>query len=485
MFAEDKSKLDPPADHKQMMTDSSERKSSQSLVTSPKILIVDDSPTIRAGLARDLKQMGAIVTQASDGYEGLKTVYSQNFDLIITDVEMPRMDGFTFCSKLKNHPGKNTIPVIIFSSREKEEDIELGFKVGASGYIVKSSLKNDLPGRIKEILPKNSLLKGRTILVADDSSSTRSLIGKVLTEAGFSVIAAENGKKALELMDRCTPDLILSDLQMPELDGAHFCRIVHKNKSSCEIPFIIMSADGDRATMRRLLQYGASAYLVKPFNMDQLVLTAERLLSDHFSRILKDKEHLESEQGLLIGSITSLILALEARDHYTRGHSDSVAAIVVDIAREMSLDDDKIERLKIAGKLHDLGKIGIRDDILLKPGPLDPDEWKILKRHPSIGAEILAPISSLADIIPAIASHHERVDGKGYPEGIKGDQIPLLARMVAVADTYDALTSERPYRKLLPKEKALQIIEDIKGSQLCPDCVESFLKSVEKKQQYP
>src|SRR5208337_901898 len=144
------------------------------------------------------------------------------------------------------------------------------------------------------------------------------------------------------------------------------CKNVHANKDLCQIPFIIMSSDGDRAKMRQLLQYGASAYLVKPFNIDQLVVTAERFLSDHFSRILKDRERLESERQLLIGSITSLILALEARDQYTRGHSESVAALATDIAREMSLDEDRIERVKIAGKLHDLGKIGIRDDILLK-----------------------------------------------------------------------------------------------------------------------
>jgi len=449
--------------------------------SSPRILIVDDSPTIRFGLKRDLGQLGAVVTEASDGYEALNIVNSEDFDLIITDIEMPRMDGFTFCSKLKSHPTKNSIPVIILSSKEKEEDIELGFKVGAASYIIKSNAKSDLRARVKEILDKNSLLRGRTVLVVDDSTSIRNLIEKALTKAGFNVISAENGRDALELLGKDTPDMILSDLHMPELDGFGLCKSVHSDKNLSQIPFIIMSSDGDRATMRRLLQYGASAYLVKPFNIDQLVVTAERFLSDHFSRILKERERLESERQFLIGSITSLVLALEARDQYTRGHSDSVARILMDIAREMSMDEERIEKLRIAGKLHDLGKIGIRDDILLKPGPLNKEEWEILKMHPRIGAEILAPIASLADILPAIASHHERIDGNGYPEGLKGDQIPMLARMVAVADTYDALTSDRPYRKGFANEEALKIIEDLKGSQLCPDCVQSFLKSVEHK----
>jgi response regulator RpfG family c-di-GMP phosphodiesterase len=447
----------------------------------PKILIVDDSPTIRFSLRKDLGQLGAIVTEAGDGAEGLSIVDSQDFDLIITDVEMPRMDGFTFCSKLKSHPTKSSIPVVILSSKEKEEDIELGFKVGAAGYVLKSNAKNDLNTRVKEVLHKHSLLRGRTVLVVDDSSSIRNVIEKALTNAGFQVICAKNGREALKLLSRRIPDMILSDLHMPELDGLSLCKDVHANKDLNQIPFIIMSSDGDRAKMRQLLQYGASAYLVKPFNIDQLVVTAERFLSDHFSQILKERKRLESERQLLIASITSLILALEARDQYTRGHSESVASLAVDIAREMYLDEDRVERVKIAGKLHDLGKIGIRDEILLKPGPLSDGEWDILKQHPRIGAEILAPIQSLADIIPALSGHHERFDGKGYPDGLKGDQIPLLARMVAVADTYDALTSDRPYRKGFSNDDALKIIEDVKGTQLCPECVQSFLASVHRK----
>ena len=448
--------------------------------SSPRILIIDDSPTIRFGLKRDLGQLGAIVTEASDGYEGLNIVETEDFDLIITDIDMPRMDGFTFCSKLKSHHTKNSIPVIMLTSKEKEEDIELGFKVGASSYIIKSHAKNDLRARVKEILDKNTLLRGRTVLVVDDSASIRAMIEKALEGAGFNVISAEDGQKALELLGKYAPDMILSDLHMPVLDGYGLCKTVHADRKLSQIPFIIMSSDGDRATMRRLLQYGASAYLVKPFNIDQLVVTAERFLSDHFGRILKERERLESERQILIGSITSLVLALEARDRYTRGHSDSVARILINIAREMSMDEEQVERVRIAGKLHDLGKIGIRDDILLKPGPLDKEEWEILKMHPRIGAEILAPIPSLSDIVPAIASHHERFDGTGYPEGLKGDRIPILARMVAVADTYDALTSDRPYRKGFADVEALAIIENLKGSQLCPDCVQSFLKSVRR-----
>ncbi len=445
--------------------------------TSPRVLVVDDSSTVRMVLRKELERMGARTTEAFDGWQGFEKAISGDFDLVITDIEMPKMDGFLLCEKLKEHGFKT--PIIILTSKDEEENIERGFKLGVAAYILKSQAKIKLRECVEELLDKN--VRRRCILVVDDSASTRHLIEKSLSAAGYCVTSADNGEKALELISDHLPDLILSDLHMPKLDGFGLCKKIHADPNLSGIPFIIMSSNADHATMRRLLQYGASAYLVKPFNLDQLVVTAEQLLSDHFRRISKEKERLEAERRLIIGSITSLVLALEARDQYTRGHSECVASILADMAQEMAFDAEQAERARIAGKLHDLGKIGIRDDILLKPGPLNRQEWEILKQHPTIGAEILSPIPSLADIIPAIAGHHERIDGKGYPEGLKGNRIHLLGRMIAVADTYDALTSDRPYRKGLSHEDALTTIEDVKGEQLCPECVQSFLNAVEKK----
>jgi len=176
----------------------------------------------------------------------------------------------------------------------------------------------------------------------------------------------------------------------------------------------------------------------------------------------------------MLASITSLIEALEARDQYTRGHSESVADIVTRMAAHRQEDDAKQEILSIGGKLHDLGKIGVPDSILLKAGQLTAAEFAILQRHPSIGADILGSIPTLKEIIPVILHHHERFDGKGYPAGLKGEKIPLWARMTAVADTFHAITSDRPYRKGLSRDEAFQIIADNKGTQLCPECVDLF-----------
>lgn len=441
----------------------------------PNILIVDDSPTMRAALVKQLEDMNAQVTQANDGYQGYEIARTGEFDLIITDVEMPGMDGFTLCEKLKDNPVTNSIPIIILSVKEDDKHIELGFRLGAAAYVGKSHARTELRERIDDVLNRSTILQERTVLVVDDSKSIRTIIADALTQAGFRVITAENGEVALQSLSGIRPDLILSDLNMPVMDGSEFCRIAHADKYLAGVPFVIMSAASDRSTMRRMLRQGAAAFLVKPFNIDQLVVTAEKLLSDYFRQLLKERERLDAERSLMLASIASLALALEARDQYTRGHSESVAGLVAGMAEKMGFNSDEIERIRITGKLHDLGKIGIRDDILLKPGPLTEQEYAIIKRHPTIGAEILTPIPSLAELIPGIANHHERLDGKGYPQGIKGSQIPLIARMIGVADTFDALTSNRPYRKSFSLDKAFQILEDVKGTQLCPDCVQVLL----------
>ena len=447
-------------------------------MTSPNILIVDDDPIILRLLKKKLESSGATVVQAQDGKQGLEKALSDRFDLIISDVEMPYLDGFRLCEKLKSGPETRQIPVIILSSQESDRAIDRGFEAGAAGYVPKSEAQFRLNETIQRVLEKAKFQRNRLILVVDDSFTIRRLVQKGLEEAGFQVMTAGDGHQALKLISKSRPDLILSDLDMPRMDGIDFCKKVHGDPDLAAIPFVIMSASSDRATMRRMLQRGASAFLVKPFNLEQLVITTEKLLSDHFLILLKDRERLEREKDLILESITSLIAALEARDHYTRGHSEAVAMLVAQMAAHMGAPSEDVDALTIAGRLHDLGKIGIPDSILLKPGRLTDEEFNIIKQHPVVGARILGSISSIKPLMPVILHHHERFDGYGYPDGLKGEKIPLWARMTAVADTYHALTSDRPYRKGMPWERALEIIDEVRGSQLCPLCVDLFLEMV-------
>ncbi len=441
----------------------------------PKILIVDDSLAMRSALVKVLRPLDAIIDQAENGELGLAQATANKYDLIITDVDMPVMDGFTLCRELRACANVNGTPVIILSSHDKDSDIEHGFELGASAYVSKTNAKDHLPHVIEGLLQKVSLLHRRLVMIVDDSEIIRNIIHDGLVKEGFKVISAENGKSALELLQDCKPDLIICDLNMPVMDGLSFCKTVRKTPSLSSIPFVAMSKESDLFKLRHMLQSGAATYIIKPFNVDQLIIIVEKLLSDHFQLLLKERERLEADRQAMLGSISSLVQALEARDQYTRGHSEEVSEICTQIAKKIQVGQEELENITIAARLHDVGKIGVRDDILLKPGKLTDAEFAIIKRHPLVGSKILAPIESLEKAIPIVLNHHERFDGKGYPEGLKGLDIPFWARVTAVADTYHALTSDRPYRQGLPQEKALQIIADARGTQLCPECVDIFL----------
>lgn len=313
------------------------------------------------------------------------------------------------------------------------------------------------------------------ILVVDDSISVRLALQDGLVKQGYQVVTAENGKKAIEVLHSTLPDLILSDVYMPEMDGLELCAILHRSPLYSHIPFVVMSTENDVGNMRQMMTYGAAAFIIKPFNIEQLAMTLNKISSYEFMLLLKEKERLEGEQKLLLAGIASLVEALEARDHYTRGHSERVSFILAGLVEHSGGSATSIDRALIAGKLHDIGKIGIRDNVLLKPGKLDKKEFEHIKEHPLIGASIIQAIPSISDILPVVYSHHERMDGKGYPQGLTGQSIPLWARMTSVADTYDALTSDRPYRKGMTHSQALDTIDKASGSQLCPDTVRLFL----------
>ncbi len=447
-------------------------------MTSPKILIVEDSRSFRNILKTRLKPIAASITEASDGESGLRKAQSGQFDLILSDVQMPVMSGLDMCKQLKEDKKTRRTPVVLLSSMESHMDIDLGFEVGASAYITKSSAEKTLISTIDEVLHRSVFNRERTVLVVDDSQTILNLVESGLAKAGFQVETALNGKLALRILETLRPDLIISDLDMPEMDGFELRDTIVDSRELADIPFIVMSANSDRASMRGMVEKGAAAYLVKPFNMEQLVILTEKMLSTHFQLILKDRQRLASERKAMLGSITSLAHALEARDPYTRGHSENVSKFVVSIAELLQIKKEDIQALEIGAGLHDIGKIGIPDSLLLKNGKLTNTEKKIFEQHPVIGSNILKPVASLKEVIPVVLHHHERFDGKGYPSGLEGEEIPIWARITAVADTYDALTTDRPYRKGFPKEVALEIVREVRGTQLCPDCVDAFLETM-------
>lgn len=444
------------------------------------ILIVDESQSVRDMVISLLSSPDLELVQARNGEEALDLISQKPFDLVITDMDMSGITGIDLCESIRNNSFSRGIPVIILSVFDSEAEIEKGYRSGAEAYISKKEIKKALMKTVHQVLAKYRFQRGKRILVADDSKTIRKMAESGLSDAGFTVDTVVNGLEAYEKIQQENYNLLLTDIEMPGFDGFKLIELIQSDPDLATIPIIVMSTHDERSYIKRIIMLGAVNYIVKPFNIDQLVTMIERVLSDKYILLHKEKERAEMERTLILGSISSLVSALEARDYYTRGHSEAVSRIVSGMLTIYGGTEKQISDISIAGMLHDIGKIGVRDSILLKPGSLTVEEFNQLKLHPVTGAAILNSIPSLYNIIPVVKYHHERFDGKGYPEKLKGKEIPFWARMTSVADTYHALTSERPYRKAISREEAVEIVDEVRGTQLCPESVEIFHAWIEE-----
>jgi len=338
--------------------------------------------------------------------------------------------------------------------------------------------------------------KGK-ILIVDDEPSIRELVKLKLTDDGYECDLAEDAETALSMLSQAGYDGILSDVNMPGISGIEMLRRIRLTDE--DVAVIIMTGAPDLASAVEAMKLGAHDHLSKPLNLDMLTLTVDRAVDKkrliaqnrEYQRNLESMVHERTKQlndandnlrNLFIGSIKALAQALEAKDEYTQGHSARVAEESVRIARYLSLSEAEIQSIWIAGFLHDIGKIGVKESVLNNPGKLDAMEWASVKEHPVLAAKILDPIDELRDVIRMVKHHHERFDGGGYPDGLAGSDIPLGARILSVADAYDALTSKRPYREPMTPEEAIQIFKDGAGTQFDPVIVEAFLSSTDKRE---
>lgn len=327
---------------------------------------------------------------------------------------------------------------------------------------------------------------GRRVLVVDDEDYIRSIVRERLEIAGFEVDEAANGKEALSLVESGIPYLVmLTDIRMPLMDGIALLR--ETTRRAPEIAGIVMSAYAELDTAVSALKMGACDYITKPFNFDVLLITIENAIrKKSLERELQDyqvnlerkvREQTELINSMYVRSVDAMIKALEAKDTYTRGHSQRVTMYSVAIGKLMGLKGAELESLRRASILHDLGKIGVREVVLNKPGRLNDEEYMEIVRHPEVATKILDPIPFFQPLLPAILHHHERFDGKGYPGHLAGAEIPLESRIMAIADTFDAMTSTRAYRKALPVEMANAEILRCSGTQFDPEIVPLFLSS--------
>jgi putative two-component system response regulator len=307
------------------------------------------------------------------------------------------------------------------------------------------------------------------ILIVEDHTILREGLQILLEAENYRVVSAQNGEDALEKMKGANPDLILSDISMPVMDGYAFYDAVRALPEGLAIPFIFLTARGERDDIFASKKLGVEDYLVKPVDRQELVSTVR-------SRLERSQQLMTAQlQQAYEASLIMLANAIELRDEYTRGHVERVRRYTMLIARQMDWTEALLTPLEFGAILHDIGKIYVQEDILRKAGPLDDSEWCEMKRHSDIGAELLSSIPYLEAAIPVIRHHHERWDGKGYPNNLAGKQIPQGARIVAVADAFDAMTTARVYQRACQPEQARQEIQDGSGIRYDPKVVEAFL----------
>lgn len=297
----------------------------------------------------------------------------------------------------------------------------------------------------------NSNTSKVTILVADDNDMNRELLSDILIGEGYKVVCAADGDEALLAINSLSIDLALLDVLMPGKTGFDVCQSIKSRSETRFIPVVLVTGLTSVDERIRGIRSGADDLLSKPVNGQELLARTRSLL-----RLKEYTDELENAETVLF----SLALSIEAKDPYTKGHCDRLSSYSEALGRRLGLPQEQCVALRRAGVVHDIGKIGVPEHILIKQDSLTDFEWKVMKEHPVTGERICSPLKSFRLVLPIIRHHHEKLDGSGYPDGLKGDKIPLTARVLQITDIYDALVTDRPYRKALGHEEAIRTMRN-------------------------
>jgi putative nucleotidyltransferase with HDIG domain len=335
------------------------------------------------------------------------------------------------------------------------------------------------------------------LLIVDDERAVREIMAEYLDAVGYSVVQADSVESAFAAVQREHPTLVLTDIEMPGQTGFDLLQLIRKHDPDLDV--IMVSGVVDTQTAIQSIRQGAADYVTKPFNLEEVQIVIERTLEKRHL-ILENRAHQEQLEELVAertrqlvesnrqveglyadlqdsyeSTLQALITALDYRDNETQGHSYRVVEYATLVAGRLDVEGEQLTWIRRGAILHDVGKIGIPDSVLRKPGPLDATEWEVMKKHPEMGFQMLENIRFLEPALDIVHCHQERFDGTGYPRGMRGDDIPLGARIFAVVDTFDAMTSDRPYRKAMTVNEAREEIESCSGTQFDPVTVKAFL----------
>lgn len=342
------------------------------------------------------------------------------------------------------------------------------------------------------ILKERNSKKPLIMLIDDDVMNTKAV--KRMLEEEYDILVAHSGKAAFVLLEQCRPDLVLLDVYMPQMDGHEVIRLLKQKHEYEDIPVIFLTSDEDEDTEIQGLSEGAIDFIRKPFRKNVSGKRIQRILElSYLQKHLKQEVEKQTEvaekrrkslERLSLQMVQALASTIDAKDSYTSGHSIRVAKYSVMLAEKMGYQGEKLEQLQYAAMLHDVGKIGVPREIINKPSKLTEEEYEIIKTHSTIGGNILKQITEIPDIAIGARWHHERFDGKGYPDGLQGMEIPEIARIIGVADSYDAMTSKRSYRDILSQEIVLSELEKGKGTQFDETIAQMMIELIKEDKDY-
>ncbi|MBE9503234.1 MAG: response regulator [Proteobacteria bacterium] len=468
-----------------------------------RILLVDDEAVIRDAVSEILTCDGYLVETASNGEEGLNKLRNSSFDLIITDIRMPIMSGTDLIQNIREQFSMD-MPILVITAHGTLDLAIKTMEYGTQGFILKPFTPADILKSINQALNKSRLIKENIklstlgpLFEVSESLHQKVHIEEVL-ETIVKIVGRETQADRISIMLKEDNHLVIVAAKGLDKDfGKGFRLKMGKGPAGkvAERGLPMLLSEGDPQT--DLLREELSSALILPLKVKDEILGVLNItkfkgnrplfsksdqdlmsvVAGQAASALKNAKLVENLNELFLATVKSLSKAIDTKSPWTAGHSERVTTCAMMIGKAMGLDDKELETLELAGFLHDIGKIGTPESILDKAGKLSEEEYGAMKRHPGAGAEILSDIKELKGVIPAIKYHHERYDGRGYPEGKKGDDIPLFARIMSVADTYDAMASDRPYRKGKSDEEIIDEFQACSGSQFDPHVVGAFIEA--------
>jgi len=455
-----------------------------------KILLVDDDEMSLMVTEMVLTEMKYEVKSVMSGAECIVSLKNDHFDLLLLDVELGDTNGIELLKQIREDPDIKDTKTVFLTVSSHREDMTEAVRLGALDFIRKPALPEMLIRSVRDAL---SAREKETILAVDDEPmnlmATEEIFG-----IRYHIRTASSGEEALREVEERKPELVLLDLHMPGMDGLEVMARIREIEGCENLPVVFLTADDDADTEAEIFKAGAMDFIRKPFVMQVALQRINHVLElKHLQDSMQEEVDRKTEaitennrkiQNLSKQVILALAGTIDAKDPYTKGHSSRVADYALKIAKRMDKSEREQMEIYSIALLHDVGKIGIPLSIINKPGRLTPEEYEEIKSHTVRGYDILKTISEMPELSIGARWHHERYDGNGYPDRKAGKDIPEVARIICVADCYDAMSSNRSYRKALPQQMVRSEIDSCRGTQFDPDIAKIMLKMIDEDTDY-